>query len=75
MQEKIDELQKRRAKVMLGGGADKLEKQHKAGKLTARETRRRAGRSGQLSGERPVCRAPRHVCSAWRAKRCRPTEW
>ena len=37
MQKKIEELKKRRAKVMLGGGADKLEKQHKAGKLTARE--------------------------------------
>ena len=37
MQKKIEELKKRRAKVMLGGGADKLEKQRKAGKLTARE--------------------------------------
>jgi methylmalonyl-CoA carboxyltransferase large subunit len=37
MQKKVDELKKRRARVMLGGGADKLEKQHKAGKLTARE--------------------------------------
>ena len=37
MPAKIDELKKRRAKVMLGGGADKIEKQHKAGKLTARE--------------------------------------
>jgi methylmalonyl-CoA carboxyltransferase large subunit len=37
MQKKVDELKQRRARVMLGGGADKLEKQHKAGKLTARE--------------------------------------
>ena len=37
MQKKIDELKKRRARVMLGGGADKLEKQRKAGKMTARE--------------------------------------
>ncbi|MDR3746257.1 MAG: carboxyl transferase domain-containing protein [Acidobacteriaceae bacterium] len=37
MQTKIEELKKRRAKVMLGGGPDKIEKQHKAGKLTARE--------------------------------------
>ena len=48
MQKKVDELKKRRAKVMLGGGADKIEKQHKAGKMTARETDRGAGRSGQL---------------------------
>jgi methylmalonyl-CoA carboxyltransferase large subunit len=37
MQKKVEELKKRRAKVMLGGGAEKLEKQRKAGKLTARE--------------------------------------
>src|SRR5271157_5701043 len=37
MRKKVDELKKRRAEVMLGGGADKLEKQHQAGKLTARE--------------------------------------
>ncbi len=37
MQEKVNELRKRREKTMLGGGADKLEKQRKQGKLTARE--------------------------------------
>ena len=37
MQSKIDQLRKRREKVMLGGGADKLEKQRESGKLTARE--------------------------------------
>lgn len=37
MQERIEELRKRRKQAMLGGGADKLEKQHKEGKLTARE--------------------------------------
>jgi methylmalonyl-CoA carboxyltransferase large subunit len=37
MQEKIEELRKRRKETMLGGGADKLEKQHKEGKMTARE--------------------------------------
>jgi methylmalonyl-CoA carboxyltransferase large subunit len=37
MQEKIAELRKRRQATMLGGGADKLEKQHKEGKMTARE--------------------------------------
>jgi methylmalonyl-CoA carboxyltransferase 12S subunit len=37
MQEKIDELRRRRERTMLGGGADKLEKQRQAGKLTARE--------------------------------------
>ncbi len=37
MQEKIEDLKKRRQKVMLGGGADKLEKHRQSGKLTARE--------------------------------------
>ena len=37
MQKKIDDLKQRREKVMLGGGADRIEKQHKAGKLSARE--------------------------------------
>jgi methylmalonyl-CoA carboxyltransferase large subunit len=37
MQEKIEDLKRRREAVMLGGGADKLEKHRKSGKLTARE--------------------------------------
>ncbi|MGO9893791.1 MAG: acyl-CoA carboxylase subunit beta [Bryobacteraceae bacterium] len=37
MQEKVEQLKKRRDLVMLGGGADKLEKQRRQGKLTARE--------------------------------------
>jgi methylmalonyl-CoA carboxyltransferase 12S subunit len=37
MQEKITELRKRRERAMQGGGADKIEKQHKEGKLSARE--------------------------------------
>ena len=37
MQDKIDDLRQRREQALLGGGADKLEKQHQAGKLTARE--------------------------------------
>jgi methylmalonyl-CoA carboxyltransferase large subunit len=37
MQEKIENLRKRREQVSLGGGADKLEKHRQSGKLTARE--------------------------------------
>jgi methylmalonyl-CoA carboxyltransferase large subunit len=37
MQEKIAELESRRASLMLGGGADRIEKHHKQGKLSARE--------------------------------------
>src|SRR5690349_15597396 len=37
MLEKVEELKKRTEEVKLGGGADKLEKQRQAGKLTARD--------------------------------------
>jgi methylmalonyl-CoA carboxyltransferase 12S subunit len=37
MDEKIQDLRKRREQIMLGGGADKLEKHRASGKLTARE--------------------------------------
>ncbi|MHB1126525.1 MAG: carboxyl transferase domain-containing protein [Bacillota bacterium] len=36
-QEKVDELQQARAKALEMGGAEKVERQHKQGKLTARE--------------------------------------
>ena len=75
MQEKIEELKKRRAKVMLGGGADKLEKQRKAGKLTARERIDALVDPGQLRGDRPVRRTPRHAVRHGGQGACRPTEW
>jgi methylmalonyl-CoA carboxyltransferase 12S subunit len=37
MQTKIDQLNKRRERVMLGGGADKLDKHRATGRMTARE--------------------------------------
>jgi methylmalonyl-CoA carboxyltransferase large subunit len=37
MQEKIADLRARRAELELGGGRDRIEKQHASGKLTARE--------------------------------------
>src|SRR4051794_19494620 len=37
MVDKIAELNKKRSEVQLGGGKDRIEKQHKSGKLTARE--------------------------------------
>jgi len=37
MQEIIDELEKRRAQARMGGGAKRIDAQHKKGKLTARE--------------------------------------
>jgi len=37
LQEKIDELQYKNSIALAGGGEDRIEKQHKSGKLTARE--------------------------------------
>ncbi len=37
MEERIAELEKRRAALMLGGGKERIEKHHQSGKLTARE--------------------------------------
>ncbi|HEY3384648.1 MAG TPA: carboxyl transferase domain-containing protein [Vicinamibacterales bacterium] len=37
MEGKIKDLEKRRDALMLGGGTDRIEKQHRAGKLSARE--------------------------------------
>ena len=37
IQDKFDKLEKRTKEAMLGGGEDRIEKQHKAGRLTARE--------------------------------------
>ncbi|HSW40842.1 MAG TPA: acyl-CoA carboxylase subunit beta [Acidobacteriota bacterium] len=37
MQKKVEELRRKRDRAMVGGGADKIESQHKQGKLSARE--------------------------------------
>ncbi|MGL6015801.1 MAG: carboxyl transferase domain-containing protein, partial [Selenomonadaceae bacterium] len=37
VQEKIDLMNEKREKVMQGGGASRIEKQHQKGKMTARE--------------------------------------
>ena len=48
MQEKVEQLKKRRDQVMLGGGADKLEKQRQAGQADGARTRRGPGGRRQL---------------------------
>jgi acetyl-CoA carboxylase carboxyltransferase component len=35
--DKINELNNRKEKIELGGGADRIARQHQAGKMTARE--------------------------------------
>ncbi len=74
MQDKIADLQRRRAAAELGGGADRLDKQRQAGKLTARE--RIAALVDPTASTRPASSPPTAPrSSAWRASRCRPTAW
>jgi len=37
MRERVEELERRREKIRLGGGQDKIDKQHREGRLTARQ--------------------------------------
>ena len=48
----VDDLHERRAKIKLGGGAEKIAAQHAKGKLTARERDRPAGRPRHLRRDR-----------------------
>ena len=54
MQKKVEELKQRRTRVMLGGGPDKIDKQHKAGKLTARERIEELVDADSFEEDRPV---------------------
>ena len=37
MSDRVEQLRKRRERILLGGGQERIDKQHAAGKLTARE--------------------------------------
>ena len=56
----VEDLQARRAQIELGGGEEKIEKQHERGKLTAREriallsTRARSSSSASTGGRTPA---------------------
>ena len=71
----VAELRAKRAEVELGGGKERIDKQHAAGKLTARERVERLVDPEQLSGDWPVCRNIAPPISAWPTKRCPPTAW
>src|SRR5689334_19856779 len=60
MDEKIAELNKKRAAVQLGGGTDRIEKQHKNGKLTARERVERLADPGSFQ---EIGLFARHACT------------
>ncbi len=61
MEQRIEELRRRRAEVEGGGGAERIEKQQKSGKLTARDQNFPPLRSKFISGSGIICRAPFHV--------------
>ncbi len=46
--EKLEQLKQKRAKALLGGGQDKIDKIHAKGKKTAREPRSGPARSRHL---------------------------
>ena len=60
MDEKIAELNKKRSEVQLGGGKDRIEKQHKSGKLTARERVERLADPGSFQ---EIGLFARHTCT------------
>jgi methylmalonyl-CoA carboxyltransferase large subunit len=60
MVDKIAELNKKRAEVQLGGGKDRIEKQHKSGKLTARERVERLADPGSFQ---EIGLFARHKCT------------
>src|SRR3954447_7507182 len=60
MVDKIAELNKKRSEVQLGGGKDRIEKQHKSGKLTARERVERLADPGSFQ---EIGLFARHKCT------------
>ena len=61
IEDKVADLRAKRAAVELGGGKERIEKQHAAGKLTARESVERLVDQEQLPGDWTVCAASCHV--------------
>lgn len=55
MQERLDRLDEEKARVSLGGGQDKIEKQHERGKLTARSINALVDED---TFQRPACLPP-----------------
>ena len=73
--DKIAELQAKRAELELGGGKDRIDRQHASGKLTARERIDRLSGQGELRGNRAVLRNIAPPISEWPRRSCRPTAW
>ncbi len=61
MDDKIAELEAKRAELELGGGKERIDRQHASGKLTARERVDRLVDKGSFEEIGLFCAAPRHV--------------
>ena len=61
MTDRISELDEKREKLQLGGGKQRIQKQHELGKLTARERIAKLVGSRQLPGDRSLRETSRHL--------------
>lgn len=73
MAEKIADLDAKRAKLELGGGQERIDKQHAGGKQTARE--RVAGLVDPGSFQEIGLPGTARPISEWPRKRCQPMGW
>lgn len=74
MQERIVELRARRAQLELGGGKDRIDKQHASGKLTARERVNALADKGSFE-EIGAYALHRATLLAWLERKRRLMEW
>ena len=72
--DKIAELAAKRAELELGGGKERIERQHASGKLTARERIERLVDRGSFEEIGLFAGTGRRI-SAWLRRNCRPTAW
>ncbi len=71
MEDRIDELEELREEARLGGGEERIEKQHEKGKMTARERIEYSTRERSRSS---ISFAPtRRASSEWKKRRYRAT--
>lgn len=61
MADKIAELASKRTTLQLGGGKDRVDKQHAAGQTDSPGADRTTGGQKQLPGDRNLCPAPSNV--------------
>ena len=71
--ETLEQLRKRRATALEGGGADKIKERHAKGLLTARERLEMLFQPGTFQEIGMHVQHAAGGISAWRTRSCRPT--